>query len=291
MPPSAAEKAVQDYYDRNTRRFLRLGASRKELTIHRAVWGKGVKTRSEALETTSRLILTELNGLAGAQPRHVIDLGCGVGGTLFYLAQHSAQPLRASGVTLSPVQARLAREYARGVGGADGITFYTASYLDLPALPPADLAVAVESFILGPDPAVFFRSAASALRPGGRLVLVDDFLSARAAVECLHPRQEQWIAAFRAGWHANSLLTPTQAAALGASAGLHLCRDHDLTPDLHLLSPRDRLVNLTLALGRLLPLRALLGGDYWDSLAGGSALQDGLRARVFEYHWLVFERD
>ena len=54
------EEKVQEYYDNNTRRFLRLGASSKEMSIHRAVWTKGVRDRSTALETVNRLILNKL---------------------------------------------------------------------------------------------------------------------------------------------------------------------------------------------------------------------------------------
>ncbi|MBE0696693.1 MAG: methyltransferase domain-containing protein [Anaerolineaceae bacterium] len=287
------EEQVQAYYDRNTQRFLRLGASRKELSIHRAVWVAGVRTRSAALETSSRLILADLENFASrlaGEPVHILDLGCGVGGTLFFLARNFPGPLKASGITLSPLQARLAMDYARQLK-LDGIcTFHTGSYLDLPPLPPADLAIGVESFSLGPDPARFFRSAASALRPGGRLLLIDDFLSSRAAAGMVHPRQHQWISAFQKGWHANSLLTPQQVSAFGGQAGLHLDKDRDLTPFLHLLTLRDCFVALILSFGRLLPLRALLTHDYLDSLRGGNALQHGLRKGIFEYHQFTFTK-
>jgi cyclopropane fatty-acyl-phospholipid synthase-like methyltransferase len=293
----AHEQSVQQYYDANTRRFLWLGGSRESLAIHRAVWGPGVQDQAGALAYTNRLALAELRAVARpGRPVHVLDLGCGVGGTVFFLAQNfsgkagAGDAFSASGITLSTVQAALAKKQASALGLADRCSFYTTSYLDLPLLPPAGLAVAIESFVLGPDPAGFFASAAAALYPGGRLVIVDDFLSERAAAGSLHPRQAEWTRVFQKGWRAPSLVTPARAGELAQAAGLLSRQALDLTPFLRLRSLRDRFVTLTLALGRILPLRSLLGASYWDSLTGGNALQHALRHGIFRYQMLVFER-
>ena len=39
---------VEAYYESNTRRFLRFGQGGQEGAIHRAVWGPGVRTRTQA---------------------------------------------------------------------------------------------------------------------------------------------------------------------------------------------------------------------------------------------------
>jgi hypothetical protein len=96
--------AVRTYYERNTRLFLALGFGGKARAIHRAVWAEGVRGAEEAFNTTNRLVLHEAERLAAVTPLKVLDLGCGVGGSLFYLARHLASPLRATGVTICPLQ-------------------------------------------------------------------------------------------------------------------------------------------------------------------------------------------
>ena len=159
--------------------------------------------------------------------------------------------------------------------------FYTSSHLNLPALPLADMAVAVESFILGIEPERFFSSTAGSLRSDGCLILIDDFMSERAATTLLHSHQKRCVAEFRDRWYANSLMTSKQAEGLARKAVLRLCGERNLTPDLHTMGLMDRIVAVTVFLGQLLPLHAAFGGTYWNSLVGGNALQFGLDQGIF----------
>ena len=77
---------------------------------------------------------------------NVVDLGCGVGASLCYLA--ARLPVRGTGITLSPVQARFAEQRIRKSGFADRIRCIEGDYCDLPpGTGPADLAYAIESFV------------------------------------------------------------------------------------------------------------------------------------------------
>ena len=53
-------------------------------------------------------------------PRTVVDLGCGVGASLCYLA--GLLPITGTGVTLSPVQVQAARERITSAGLSDRVT-------------------------------------------------------------------------------------------------------------------------------------------------------------------------
>jgi hypothetical protein len=136
----------------------------------------------------------------------------------------------------------------------------------------------------GPDAGGYFREAARTLRPGGTLVVCDDFLAAEAA--SLPPRAARRLAAFRAGWRIGSLLTVERARVLAAAHGLRLVGDLDLTRQLELRRPRDRWITLLVAAGR--PFHST--GDYWQSLVGGDALQWCLLHGALRYRVLQFER-
>ena len=167
---------IRRYYDRQTAGFLALGQGGGEAAIHRAVWGPGVTTRSAAFHFVEDQIADALPRVtpAGSQTTpHVVDLGCGVGGSLTYLASRS--PIRATGITLSAVQAEIAADRIESLKLADRVTCIEADYTSVPAsVAPADLAFAIESFVHGPSPEAFFAECARLVRPGGILVICDD---------------------------------------------------------------------------------------------------------------------
>src|SRR5689334_11327510 len=141
---------VRRYYDRHTRRFIRFGQGGGDGAIHRAVWGAGVETRGQAFHFVDDRI-ADLTRVLPAKPGppHLVDLGCGVAGSLCYLARQL--PMRGTGVTLSPVQVRIAAERIRNAGLADRVRCIEADFSRIPAsVDPADLAYAIESFVHGP---------------------------------------------------------------------------------------------------------------------------------------------
>jgi SAM-dependent methyltransferase len=282
------DASLREYYDQNTRRFLKIGGSQGIMTIHRPVWLPGIGSRQAALQATNQMALHEARALYDAVGTlRVLDLGCGVGGTLFAILR-GLPGLQCDGITLSPVQAQMAEAFARRMGLETSCRFHVSSYLQIPSLPPADMAIAIESFVLGPDPARFFASASGALRKGGRLLLIDDFLSARSAP--YSQREQKWIDRFCAGWGARSLIPLETAAQLAKQAGFAIRNDTDLTSYLRLQGPRDQVVRLTLLAGRVLPLRRWLGVAYWGSLDGGDALQSALKHGIIQYHALLLEK-
>ena len=271
---------VRRYYDNNTGVFDRLG--RAGGSIHRAVWGPGVSTRAEAFHYVDDLVQRALP--AGVARPAVVDLGCGLGASLLYLAGRS--DMTGEGITISPLQAERATRRIAEVGAADRVRCREGNYLSLPRdlAGTADLAFSIEAFAHGPDASGYFREAARTLRPGGRLVVCDDFRAGSATSTT--PRAARRLAQFRTGWRVGSLLTVEQVRTLAAAHGLTLVGDLDLTPHLELRRPRDRWINLLVAAGR--PLR--LPGDYWQSLLGGDALQWCLVHGALQYRVLQFER-
>jgi cyclopropane fatty-acyl-phospholipid synthase-like methyltransferase len=282
-----SQSALRDYYETNTRLFLHLSGGRSTYSLHRPVWGEGVSSRAEAFAYPYRLVAREVEALPDpGEPVRVLDLGCGVGGGVFHLVEESRGPVSATGVTLSPTQVRLARREARRRGCSGACSFRLGNFLDLPALPAVDLAYAIEAFVLASDPAQFFREAAAAIRPGGRLVLIDDLLAPTAQRSGADGRAQRWIRTFRAGWQAAGLRSADTVRSLAREEGF-VCRDdRDLTPALHLDRPRDRLIAWA-----VVPLRPLLWRwAYFRGLIGGHALQQCLKRGLIRYRCLVFER-
>ena len=271
---------VQRYYDANTPAFVRHGQGGQLGAIHRAVWGPGVADRDHAFHYVDDLIQRELEVLTTGAPITVLDLGCGVGGSLTYLAQQ--RPLEGIGITLSPVQAQLGRERVAALGLTDRVRIVEGDYNALPPdIADVDLAYAIESFVHGPSPQRFLAEAARVLAPHGRLVVCDDVRTDRG-----HPDAKRTLAQFARGWHVNTLVTLEELRALAADAGLEFVSSTDLTPYLELARPRDRAIALLAAAVGWIPMLS----TRLAPLVGGAALQRGLSRGWIAYHYAVFQR-
>jgi SAM-dependent methyltransferase len=273
--------AVRRYYDRHTAAFVSHGQRGSDGAIHRAVWGPGTRTRVRAFRYVEDRIAELLRGLVPSRGTlNVVDLGCGVGTSLCYLA--ASLPIRGIGITLSPIQARLAAQRVADAGFGDRVRCVEGDYCDLPQdVGPADLAYGIESFVHVQDPARFFFECGRLVRPGGLLLICDDFRrptddSAAAAT----------IERFRRGWHVNTLLDRDEFRSLANAHGFEHEETTDLSGYLELGRLRDRFAAVLLALAQWVPI----DGTRIDYLEGGRALQTSLARGWIGYDFVILRR-
>ena len=299
-------ESVGRYYDSNTRRFLLLGTGRGAHAMHRELWAPGVASAREAAEHIHRLVGEELSDLgettvpratrgpaatsasvATARPRGrvIVDFGCGVGGMLFRLAER-LPGARLHGVTASRRQVEIAERLARELGYSDRCSFALGDFQRASLGLQADVVVAVESFAHSERADAFLANAARHLRPGGRLVIADDFLAREEAT--LDGRQRRRVEQLRSGWRVPGVCTVEALARAAARHGLRIEKTIDLTP---LTRPgrrlRDRMVA---ALAPLLVRLDLARIPFYGNMIGGNALQVGLRESFLLYHLLVLRK-
>lgn len=262
--------SVREYYEHNTRWFLRFG---QEQVIHRALWGPGVADVRAAVHFAHDQLVAELAGVARA-----LDLGCGVGTTSAVVARRLGAEV--VGVSISETQVALARA-AVAERGPPGVTFEVADFCALPAsLGTFGGAFAIEAFAHAPDPAAFFTSVAQRVVPGGVLVVIDDVRAPEV------PPDDPVVARFVRGWRVPSVRPVRELSEVAASAGWSLTRDVDFTGYVRTWRPRDRLVHWLQPLIRLGEAR-----DPWlASLVGGDALQVGLSTGRIHHRMLVYRR-
>jgi SAM-dependent methyltransferase len=271
---------IRRYYERHTRTFVTFGHGGQLGAMHRAVLAPGVTTRAAALRYVEDMIINVARPLhGGSHPLRIVDLGCGVGGSLCYIAQHL--PIVGVGITVSPTQARLAQKRVAAAGVSARVSIVLGDYADLTEFGVADVAFAIESFVHAVDARRFFAQCGRLVREGGVLVICDDFR--RGASD---GRAAAVIKQFRDGWHINTLLEPAELRSLATSAGFAHESTIDLTPYVDIGRRRDRVLDTLLTPFAGLPWR----WSRLDPWLGGSALQTCLRQGWIGYDLVIFRR-
>jgi len=271
---------VAHYYDRNTARFLRMGGGAP--SMHRALWAPGVTSPLAAAAHVDRLIADVIAGFDLGTSPSVVDFGCGVGGTLFHLAERFPSAAL-TGVTVSGRQVEVAIRMASVRRLQERCRFVLGDFHVIQPTAPADVIVAVESFAHSASPDAFLASAAKHLRATGHLVIVDDFLAREEAT--LEASARARVEEFRAGWRIPALDTVEHLADTAARHGFSLRAAEDLTP---FTRPGSRLRDrLTAAASPLFARLGLVGTPFYGNIIGGNALQVGLREGFLRYCMLI----
>ena len=276
---------VAHYYDANTRRFLFVGPRGGAHSIHRELWGPGVTSPAESVDYVNRLLAEEIRVGRPEVDRDelsILDLGCGVGGTMMRLAQLLTGS-HIVGVTISPRQVEIGRGLVAQAGLSNRCAFVRGDMKSVNAGSDHDAAVAIESFVHLQSASAFFDAAARALRPGGMLFVVDDFLA--RPVEELDATQLRRVDDFRRGWRVPGLSTVESTRVMGEVAGFEFRRFEDLSALVRTGRPRDRLIS---ALAPVLRAFHLSPVPFFGNMIGGDALQKGLRAGTLRYGMAVF---
>lgn len=276
--------SVRTYYDENTNLFLKFSGTLREKpqNIHRSLWMQDTKSLEDALNTSNALIKAEIESIA-TQHARIADLGCGVGASLFYIYPRLQNPSPALGLTLSPVQARLAQESASQLGLQDHIRFAEGDFTSVP-LPSdsLDAVYSVEAVCHAVDPEKYFKEAGRLLRKGGKLILVDDYKSVRS----FNKSEQKWFDAYIEGWYVPGVRTVQQTIDFANKYRLQLKKNDELTPHLRLRNLPNFLASTLLFLGEKLPIKHAIV----PSMLGSMALQQCLYMKVVEYRMMVFEK-
>jgi len=279
--PPYAGSALGGYYDvlarwTATARRVGYGGGHDKLTVHRAL----ADPRAGGRPTVTRLHDVLLAALQVPPSGHVLDAGCGLGGTMLDLAAQCSA--RFTGVTLSERQAAVGRRAVAKTGLEGRIAIAVGSY-DAPPEGPFDLALFIESLAHSPHPEKTLAGVAARLTPGGRLAIVDDVPEPQA-------RGTRDLALFQSGWRAPILIGAADLRAALVRARLAIIDERDLTSELkpRTLASIARWEALNRALRRFAasaPLRALL-----DSYHAGLALERLYRSELMRYRLVIAEK-
>lgn len=213
---------VTTYYQHTRFDYRTIWNHRNNLAVHFGFYDEQVRTHHDALNNMNRAMADLADIRAGER---VLDAGCGMGGSCFWLAQHrQALP---TGISIVADQIKDCRRFA-AQRPALHTHFQVADYCATP-FPDAsfDVVWACESLCHAPQKAAFYREAWRLLKPGGRLVVAEYLRHSRPLPE----KAEQLLAAWLRPWAIPDLDTAEEHRQHAAAAGFLDLQFRDVTPN------------------------------------------------------------
>lgn len=163
---STLKNRIQQFYDASSSLWEQVWGEH----MHHGYYGPHGRERKNRRQAQIDLIEELLSWAKVEQAEDILDVGCGIGGSSLYLS--TKFDAKATGITLSPVQQKRARERAEAAGLVNKVQFQVADALNLPfADETFDLVWSLESGEHMPDKEKFMQECHRVLKPGGTFLM------------------------------------------------------------------------------------------------------------------------
>jgi tocopherol O-methyltransferase len=198
MQPADYHEKIIQYYKDTENAYKDSWDLNNSLAIHYGYWDGKVSSFPQSLLRMNEVMMEA----AVIRPTdNVLDAGCGVGGSSIFLS--GTLGCHTTGITLSERQVQQARVNAEQKNVAHLTDFKVMDYCETDFADASfDVVWGCESICYAGDKAAFIKEAFRILKPGGRLVVADGFVTEFTNND--NPVIRQWLD----GWQVNYLETP-----------------------------------------------------------------------------------
>lgn len=157
---------IKEFYDASTGLWEQVWGEH----LHHGYYGRKGNYKINRRQAQIALIEELLLWAKVEGAKNILDVGCGIGGSTLYLAQK--YQASATGITLSPVQAKRAEERSKESHLDETVKFLVADAMEMPFEDNSfDLVWSLESGEHMPNKEKFLQECYRVLQPGGRFIL------------------------------------------------------------------------------------------------------------------------
>jgi cyclopropane fatty-acyl-phospholipid synthase-like methyltransferase len=187
------QEEIIHYYDDCEKHYRWFWNLDRSLAMHAGFWDSSTKTLAEALEKENQ-VLAHMARIQATD--HVLDAGCGVGGSSIYLANRFG--CHVTGITLSEKQVQSAQNHAKKHCSSEKRPHFLVNDFCQTTFDDQtfDVVWGIESVCHAPCKKQFLQEAHRLLKPGGRLIIADAFLTKTRYT----PKEQQMMDKWLRGW-------------------------------------------------------------------------------------------
>lgn len=214
-------KKVRKYYGAVQESYDMYWMNKKNLAMHLGFWDEDTDNLHEALINENQHVADylEIN-----KDDTVLDAGCGVGGTVIWIAENYGA--KAVGINVVNDQVEAARRYANERKLNHLTSFKVRDFADTGLSDNSfTKAYSIESICHSPEKENVLKEIYRLLKPGGKFVFIDAFLNMP------HPgrKEKKWIYDWCEGWACPDIPVLSDFLESFSKAGFKVINDVEVT--------------------------------------------------------------
>ena len=215
------EQRVVDYFKYCDEDYKWLWRNNRNLATHLGFWDEKTKSHSQSL-INQNIMMAKLANINSKDV--ILDAGCGVGGSAFWLANKFQTKIHA--INISKNQLNLAKEYAKKIDKNRFVSFSLMNYYKT-NFPSKSFSViwAQESIPHADNKRKFLEEAFRLLKDGGRLVTSDYFL----AKNNYNENEKKILTKWMDSWAMKNFIQPKEFIKLAKKVGFRKVKYVDTT--------------------------------------------------------------
>lgn len=214
---------IDTYYQECLRDYEIVWQLNDAMALHYGFWDKSTLTHRQALWNMNYQVARHAQIQQGER---VLDAGCGVGGTAFFLAKNLQ--CRVEGISITQAHIQKANELKNRQVDIEHLVSFSCQDFCNTTFEDAsfDVIIGIESVCHATPKSAFLKEAFRLLKPGGRLIIADYFLRTIKTEE-----EAKTLKNWGNAWAINDFIFEDEFIQTSKNTGFDICMTDDISKE------------------------------------------------------------